>query len=458
MSTTPANPCVEQSAFRARDVLAVALFLAVLGPMAWRLYEHWPQEDAVATDQWALASYRDATYYPLLAVRDGVNPYDVVRNDDPSRYMQRYPVRDTFPLYSPLILLVFAPFAALPVLTSMAAFAVFNVLLFLLLSVVTLKTIGRRADVAGVFFLTALLLASQPGRAAFNSGQIALPLALATIGALQWGDRRPLLSALLVGLTTMKVTYGGPLSLLLAARRDWRSAIGGLALGGALGALGLVIVFGRSGDLTPQRIVEVLTTNQSDFNTDPTVVPETNKARIDLVSSLEYLTDRRLAGWFTPLVGAAVLGLTSWVIWHQNRMAAVPSAGSTTSALIILAMYLCIYHNMYDLPLLVLPIAACVTRADDSWQRLASGWRWFVVFLLLVPFVNVFWTEGFRTLLGRLGMAWGPSAGVVSDLVYRGCCAANGLALFAAWAIVGVCLGRDAWRASHRLELQKVTI
>ena len=64
----------------------------------------------------------------------------------------------------------------------MVAFAALNSLLFVLLAWCTLHIVGRRPTVASVFALSAFLLASQPGRGAFNAGQIAVPLALAMLG------------------------------------------------------------------------------------------------------------------------------------------------------------------------------------------------------------------------------------------------------------------------------------
>ena len=82
---------------RIRTLVALALFLTALCAISWRLYAHRGLPGTATPDRWALASFRDAIYYPLIAVRDGVNPYDCVRNDDPERYMQRYPVGDTLP-------------------------------------------------------------------------------------------------------------------------------------------------------------------------------------------------------------------------------------------------------------------------------------------------------------------------------------------------------------------------
>ena len=442
MTLTHANQLVGRPSWRCLDVVAVSLFLAVLGTMSWWLYQHRPIAGPATADRWALASYRDATYYPLLAVRDGVNPYDTVRDGDPQRYMQRYPVGDTFPLYSPLILMVFAPLAALPVDASMVAFTVLNVVLMVLLVRIALRAVGRPANVAALFGFSALLLASQPGRAAFNSGQVALPLALAIVGALNWGDRHVWRSVVLVAFTTMKVTFGGPLGLLLMARRDWRSALGGFVLGGILGGLGLLVIAARSGDLSVERMGAVLARNQSDFSVDPTVVPQTNKARIDLVAAAEHLVDHPLPSWAAPLVALAVLGITAGILWRASRSSPVESAVTTTSALAILAMNICIYHNVYDLPLLVVPIAACATAAHPTWSSIAPAWRWSVLALLVLPFVNVFWGVNFRSLLAHANIVWGSSDSIVGQCLFRLICAANGLALFGAWVILAVCISR----------------
>jgi len=176
---------------RWRDVAAAALFLGALAGLSWRLYEHRPLAGRTADDEWTLASFRDTVYYPTRAVIDGVNPYDSSRAPDPRLYLNRYPVADHFPLYSPLILLIFAPLSLLPPDTSLLGCAALNALLFVVLAWVTLRVIGWRLTYSSVFGLATLLLISQPGRGAFNSGQVALLLALASLGALHFGDCRP---------------------------------------------------------------------------------------------------------------------------------------------------------------------------------------------------------------------------------------------------------------------------
>jgi hypothetical protein len=74
MSVVRVTYPVSHPQIRLLDAAAVALFTAVLAVVSWRLYEHRPPAGSVSADRWAMASFRDAIYYPLLAVRDGVNP------------------------------------------------------------------------------------------------------------------------------------------------------------------------------------------------------------------------------------------------------------------------------------------------------------------------------------------------------------------------------------------------
>ena len=279
------------------DAAAVVLFLAAaLAWMSWRLYQHRPEPGPGSKELWALASFRDTVYYPIQAVCAGVNPYDTVRDGDPGRYMQRPPVVDTFPLYSPLILLAFAPFALPPVDASIVAFSLFNVALFVLLSWLTIGAVGRPRFIGNVLGLATLLLVSQPGRGVFYSGQVVLPVVLAGVGAIEWGDRRGWRSAAAVAFSTLKPTFGGPLGLLLAGRRDWRAGFGGMAIGGVACFAGMLLIFARCGTTSLGQAIQILLGNQSYFYQDPVVVSQNNKGRIDLVTAAEYLARLQFSG------------------------------------------------------------------------------------------------------------------------------------------------------------------
>ena len=428
-----------QRSSRLLDAAAMLLFAVVLAALSWRLYEHRPT-DVVSLDRWALASYRDVVYFPLVALGDAVNPYDSVRDGDPERYMERYPVADHLPLYSPLTLLVFAPLAALPVEASMMAFAALNAALFVLLAWTAIRVTGRQTTVAVVFGVSAFLLASQPGRGAFNAGQLSVPLALAMVGALQWGDRRGWRSAALVAISTMKPTFGGPFGVFLAARRDWRSASIGLAIGAVAFIGGMIAIFAWTGELSVSAVAEVVAGNHTHLSHDPEAVPTTNKARTDLPAVYEYLTQQPVPRGVSVAIAAAIAAITVGALWRARYSRDAETAASPASALIIVAIFICIFHNVYDLLLLVVPLAACVSAADEQWKRMPTACRRWIIVLLLTPFVNIFWTRGFGLLAERAGLPWGENAGAVIGGAYRLSCAANGLALGAVWCILVVSL------------------
>jgi len=435
---------------RVLDVAALLLFATVVAGMSWRLYQHWPSSTVSNSERWSLTDFRDVVYFPAHAVADGVNPYDTTTGVS-DRYMQRYPVLDTLPVYSPLVMLIFSPLAMLPVNAAMVTFAILNLALCLWLARMTLRSVGRRASFAGVLGLSTLLLASQPGRGFFFAGQLSLPLALSTAGALWAADRRPWTGSALVAFSTFKPTFGLPLGLLLLARRDWRAGVGGLALGGALGLAGMLIVFGRSGPVSLEAIVDTLRGNQASFDEDPTVVPQTNKARVDLAATAEYLLARPLPPGAGLLIGVSVLGLSGAVLWRSRSSRDEQTAVSVPGAMLILSMFLCVYHNIYDLPLLILPIASCATGSDPSWRALTATQRWIVLCLLVTPFVNVLWTEGFQFMLERVGLGFAED-GTLARWLQRLSPAANGLSLAGVWAILAhrILVGRSALSCASR--------
>jgi hypothetical protein len=423
------------------DASAVLLFGAVLAVVAWRLssFVLMPGKEP-SLDRPGLASYRDVLHYPAIAVIDGVNPYDSGRDSDPTRYMNRYPVGSHFPLYSPLILLVHAPLAALPLGTGMVVFCALNVVLLVLFAWTAIKCCGLRPNIAGVFLLAAALLASQPGRANFNSGQAVLLLTLAACGALGRVER-PWLGVLSLAILTVKPTFGGPLGLMILARRQWYVGLVGLGLGGLIAvALGAVI-FARSGDLSVAGISSVLHGNHDHFSNDPEhYFEETN--RLDTTAAIERLANRTLPGSVKIGISAGILALTGWAIWLASGRASPlapngqETAGSTTSALAILAMYLCVYHLVYDGLLLAVPALAAAWGKHSSWQDIPRAARRVILVLLLVPFLNVLWTGTFHSAMAKLGIPWGLNEGEAAAALFRVVSAANGVALTGAWIML----------------------
>jgi hypothetical protein len=421
---------------RTTGVVAALLFLVTLTICAWRLSKFWPEYHQGTSDRWALASYRDATYYPIRAVIDGVNPYDSQKSNDPSRYMQRYPVADHFSLYSPLMLLLFAPFATLPPTASMIAFAIFNASLFIVLSYVALRWVRLPCTLATVFGLATLLLISQPGRSVFNSGQVAIPLALLSWSMLHFAASQPRLAIWATVLNTLKPTYGGPLGLLLLAAGRIRVSIIGLLIGGLIVVLGMGFVFARAGDLSAERIVAVLQGNNAHFQSDPEVVTSTNFARVDTAAALEYLTQQKFPAWLTLSFTVVILGTTAVILWRGRKLYPMNSAAGPASCLSMLAATLCIYHNIYDGLLFILPALAVCFSTDPGWQLFGRRSRRWLLVLLIIPFVNLLWTP---VVADYFITQFAEHTDSIATM-RRFAAAANGLSWTVAWVWIGVIL------------------
>ncbi len=433
------------------DVAGLAVFILVLAVLTLRLAAHRPTGDQVDPGQWALASFRDVVYYPARALGDGVNPYDSIRDDAPDRYMNRYPVADHLPLYSPLLLFLYAPLAGLPVNAAMICFAALNVAMLVALSWYTVRIMPWPPRLGNVFGIATLVLLSQPGRAVFNSGQIAPLLALAMLAALNWGRERPRASALAGGLATLKPTVGVPLALLMFANRQFRSGLGALLTGGLAFAAGLIVVFAMSGDLSWSGVRGIVQGNveyfQRDISTaavtrayeteaaDPTARATARSFRIDTGAAVEYIVGGQLPTWLSLTLAIMILLPTMIVMWVVGGEPRAIAADTPSSATMIVATFICYYHGVYDILILVVPLAACLTSRQAAWQAISRRSRWILAGLLTVPFVNVFWTEGWWRVVERLLGA----AVVESELAetwHAGAAAADGIALTVAWLLL----------------------
>src|SRR4029450_11224921 len=123
--------------------LALAAVVGLLTLRAMSLVNHPGRPDAT---RWVLQDFRDAVYYPVVALLHGGNPYD---QDAQAR---RYPVGQSFPLYLPATLVAHLPFGLLP--PAEAAWGYFATTLLLTGALAALALAG-----AGVPLTAAAILA-----------------------------------------------------------------------------------------------------------------------------------------------------------------------------------------------------------------------------------------------------------------------------------------------------------
>jgi hypothetical protein len=426
---------------RVKDTLGVLLFCLVLGGMLWRMSHKVliPGEPKLseARGTEGMGDYRDAVYYPIRAVRDGVNPYDcetkLPRPDGQPRYLQdsHYPVLNIFPLFSPLILLLFLPFGLIgDFQLSMWCYGTFNVVLLLAYAYALWRAVGKMPSVGGVATLAAVILITQPGRANFIAGQVALPLTLPLFGALQWARSKPWLSGLMLTLASFKPTFGVPLGLLMLCRKDFRAAGLGALLSSTIAAAGLFFIFSRSGDLA--KIIPILKQNQHELGAHPGVNPTTSTARIDGLAATDRWFGKTSGTTLRIAVPLVVLSLAGVAVWKRANDFPREGAIGPGGLIVILAALLSIYHLFYDALPLWIPILSLLVAPWEIWRGYSVVSQRLLLALLAVPILNVFCTLSFKEAIDHFVASDFPAA---AGMLWALGCTASGISLIAAFLL-----------------------
>ena len=383
-----------------------------------------------------LADFQDVIYYPLQAVRDGVNPYDCGTDplpDGSPRYRQRYPVLNLFPLYSPLLFALYYPFSFGDFVFSGVVYMAFNVGLLLWLAYVCWRIAGRRPNLGQTTLLTSVMLATLAGRANFLGGETAIPLALASLGALRLSPGQPWLAGLALAVTSFKPTFGLPLGILLLACGHYRTVAIGWSIGLVVGIVGLLLIFSRSGDLA--RMPEILLRNQQVLESDPDVDAQLSATRVDTAGAIECWSPLKGRG-IQLAASLLVLCVAAGALFQLRTVHAHPEVEALTTAIVALSTISSIYHLKYDAVLLWAAIAGVALAPQAYWPHASRRWRWVVASLLFTPMINVLGTHAVSQQLPywfpgltELPVAW-------RNFFWTVVCTLNGLALLAALGLM----------------------
>jgi hypothetical protein len=276
------------------SVAAVIVFVAALvsvGSRTWQLQR--PLENPHHPIRTALCDFQDVVYFPARAAQAGVNPYDPRPAHEGGEYFARFPAGNSFPLYAPLVFVAALPLAFLDLGTAELAYWIFNVGLLVLYGYLLLRASGQRVAASSVMIVATLLLLSRPGYANLYFGNVALPMALATIGSWWLAERRPWLSGLLLALACIKPTFGGPLFVLLLLRGSYRAAFSGVAIAAIANVAVVAALLPQLLDVSHLR--ELLAINQAATERNAAVDPLLSASRVDLLMVVERLVGSRLA-------------------------------------------------------------------------------------------------------------------------------------------------------------------
>ena len=409
-----------------RAVLAIGAFIGV---GSWLTITTWQGISSSRADIGLHTDFRDAVYYPVVALRDRVNPYDA------DTYFRLYPVGQEFPLYTPVHLLLHLPLLAFSLSTARAIDLGWNLVLVLGLAATALGMAGHRRALAPVFGLGTLILLSDPGKFDLRTGQ---PTLLIVIGAyLAWrarpADRERVahlpitavvpiaIGVIALAIVWSKPTFAIPLTVLLLVRGQRRVAVLGTVLGAALSAVVLPRLVDAAGGISEL----VQSWQDSARVTSQSAQSRLGSGlRIDAANTFVRVSHLHPSELVGSLGGLALLAVGAWTIRRLHQCDPHGDHEDLPLTLGCLVILTCLYHVPYDELLLIGPMVLLARRGPThaiAWPRRT---RAAVFVLLLIPLVDPLGWSPVNAALGKSGFQWmlGPTMLSLDILVALGLC------------------------------------
>lgn len=350
--------------------------------------------------------FHNGVYFPAAAFVRGVSPYG-------EEFASQFPVTRPLPLMSPLILVIHAPLALLPVRVAAVVYFGLNILLMVGLAWLSVRwlPLGPRRI---TWWLVSLLLivASRSGHTTLYTGYITAEMVVGTVLALSTSRSRPWISAIGVAIASCKPTYAIPLFLLMLARGDYRAAGRGLGLsvaGALLGAGRLLLVS------TPLQLWSDLQHGQAAHMADPYELPVHTWTRIDLLALVAKWTEWAPSELTHLIVMVCLLPLPILALWKLRHASVIETASSHSSSIIAVSILATLYHHVYD-ALLLFPAIIGLLLGHPSLQHTRQSFRWIVALTLLFVAWNYPGSELIVNATGISGipLRWLTSAGPIA--------------------------------------------
>ncbi|TWT67615.1 hypothetical protein Pla123a_41710 [Posidoniimonas polymericola] len=332
--------------------------------------------------------FTHGVYYPCQAFVDGVSAYG-------RDFIEGYPVDMSVPLYTPSHFLLHAPLVALPLLPA----SIFYFLLILLMVYAIARLSARAACVPRAWpIIACLIVMTRGGQATMASGYFTLELVLGGLVAIHYAASRPWLAACGVLLAAGKPTYLLPLLILLACRGNWRAALGGGVLTGAVSALAVGWMAFKNGlpaffrSLTERAELRQSLDDQ---------LPINSFTQIDLISLVSKWMDWNPGYGTSMAVMLVLLVPLGFALRRLRREGDFAGAATPSGAVIALGTVASVFHQSYDALLLTGAIAGLVTGLPrPAWRWFPLWGRWAVAAMLLGPSFNILSTRSFIQRVG----------------------------------------------------------
>ncbi|MEM1226287.1 MAG: hypothetical protein AAGJ40_11350 [Planctomycetota bacterium] len=350
-------------------------------------------------DAQGLCDFHNGIYFPTRAVLAGESPYS-------AEYAAKYPVARQIPFFSPVILLLHAPLAVLPLHLAEVLNWILQLAMMACLAVLTADAAGLAKRVDGILVCAALMVSSRAGHITLFNGYFTFQLVLLTWLAIHWAIDRPTRSAWCLFIVSAKPTYILPLGLLMLARGNVRALVYGaiISIAGAALTLGWVAYHEGSGDLGNGVVLlkDQIINTQAVHRSMEDESPVFSWTRLDLFAIIAKWRGEDPGDLPHLLSMLGLLILPMAVIARWRLAGREDGLGGMMGALILTAMLVSLYHQSYDSMILAPPIAAILIARRTTWRNQSMWVRWILAGLLAFPAMNYLST---RMFLLRFGVA-----------------------------------------------------
>ena len=327
----------------------------------------------------SLWDFRDASFYSVRAVLDGLVPYDV--ND----YFVAYPVAQEFPLLPPSFLVLHAPFQAVAFTTAATAMTAISLIGIVAMSAWVLFLARYPVRPVAVLVVSGLAILSNGGRNLLFSGQSSLVFIAGAYLAITSVRVAP--GSVGVFIALIKPSFGLPVAALLASSGRWRRAVVGSSVAFVVSAVLMVPFIAWSGGVGD--LIDTLSDNATFSAASEWVALETTTGRVDFAATIAMVTDLVPSGVGEIVIGFGLIAIGAGVLWVRRRTVWGGTHRDAAVILIVLATVLGVYHSFYDLLILLLP-AVLLTRSDFAGGSVSRPLRWSLLGLVLFASFNPF--------------------------------------------------------------------
>ncbi len=377
---------------RGLAIVAALMLMLGVGATAARTIVKYQPPGPFDPSRQGMCDFHNGIYFPTRAMLRGESPYG-------ADYAATYPVARQIPFFSPAILALHAPLALMPLhVGEVLHFSLsLGVIVAIAYLVVLASGLPKRWDY--VIGISAALVFTRGGHITLFDGYFTLELVLASLLAIHWGNKRPWLAALALVVVSAKPTYILPLGFLLLARGNFKPLVIGAILSVVAAAIpmGWMAYHQGDGDLGAglASIRADISGAQEIHRAQEDESPVHSWTRVDLLAIVAKWTEDDPAEATHLIVMAVLLFPAMVVLFRRCRRGVDDGVCGLTGAIILSALLTSLYHQSYDVLLLVAPAVGVLAARLDGWRSLGAWHRIALAGVMLLPAYNYLSTRMF---------------------------------------------------------------